>query len=212
MQTLFMCLPSVPSTTATASAIHLIDSSLAPIIAACIAAIFSLVIAVVSLFFSYKLAKATASKEFARLSLEFKMRQLNDLYGRMLPLIEKSKMLWDKLTEDKPDKWHLLGHLEEVRDNARDMNLAKVISDVNDEIVKLLLENGGLIRGTVPESFKLYLKHQALVRMAMDGKDVGRIAEHEYYPKHFDQDVRDACSRLREEIDRTLTTYEHMGR
>lgn len=139
------------------------------------------------------------------------MQKLN-LFGSLLLLIDRSKMLYEKLIDEKPPGWHLLRHVDEVLGNDVDRNLAEAILEVNTTIYRLINKHGGLIGGEAPKSLSDFMKHYKLVESALKRKPLPKIGEHEFYPKQFDIDVKNAYDALQKDIDATLRRYERMLR
>lgn len=178
-------------------------------------AVITAVVSVVALAVNYQIGirglRHTAARDIAKLALEFKLQKLN-LFGRLLLLIDRSKMLYDKLIEEKPKDWHLLSHVDEVLANEVDRNLARAILDVNTTIYRIINKHGGLIGGEAPKSLSDFMKHFKFVESALKKKPLPKIGEHEFYPKQFDIDIKTAYDVLQKDVDATLRRYERMLR
>lgn len=178
-------------------------------------AIITAVVSAIALAVNYQIGirglRHSAARDIAKLALEFKLQKLN-LFGRLLLLTDRSKMLYEKLIEGKAAGWHLLRHVDEVLANEIDKNLAIAILDVNTTIYRLINKHGGLIGGEAPKSLSDFMKHYKLVESALKKKPLPPIGEHEFYPKQFDVDVKNAYDSLQKGVDATIARYERMLR
>lgn len=178
-------------------------------------AIITAVVSVIALAVNYQIGirglRHSAARDIAKLALEFKLQQLS-LFGRLLLLIDQSKMLYKKLTYGKDEGWHLLNHVDEVLGNPVEKNLAMAILHANRTIFRLINKHGGLIGGKAPQSLSDFMQHYKLVESALKEKPLPEIREHEFYPRQFDIDIKNAYDALQKDVDATLRRYERMLR
>jgi hypothetical protein len=166
-------------------------------------------------FMNYKITKKTlnyvTAREISKISLEFKIRQLNELYGPLSNLVELNRRLALKLREDKsdPENWRLLNNLPAVLENPRDKAIVNEIIDVDAKIEDLIINKGGFIRSPgPPESFILFLIHYIILKLAIDGKEIPQVSDFELYPRELNEDVKVACDTIKRDIDNMLSKYE----
>jgi hypothetical protein len=176
----------------------------AALIGAAIAAIASLLTAIITAFLNHVWQREreaghddTASRQArsARITM-----QLSGLYGPLRMLTSQSAALADKLREGKedPESWHLLRHLKVVIEDPADKAIVEQIIAVNGEIEQRILNKAGLLQdGSVPDSFVAFLGHYRQLTIAFDAaikaEEVpGEITakKFESYPRQFDDDVR----------------------
>ena len=88
--------------------------------------------------------------------------------------------------------------------------IASTILDIDGKIENLIINKGGLVRGTrPPDSFKLFLGHYQLLKLAMQGKKIVPKAD-EYYPRQLDEDVKMAYEKIKSEVNQVLTRSEEL--
>jgi hypothetical protein len=89
---------------------------------------------------------ATSKREKNKQLLEFRLRQVNELYAPIIFLLAEDKELSKTLREmqPNPDGWHLLDNLTEVRANAHSLKMAERIVEINQAIKDRLMGNAGL--------------------------------------------------------------------
>lgn len=186
------------------------EPAIAALIGAAIGASASVCAIVGNVYVMRQTLRQGAVKDIAKLSIEHRIQQMNELYGPLLQLTAQNKQLADKLREGKanPQEWRLLDHLPEVLKDPRDGPLADAILSIDARIEDLIINKGGLVAGPQPpDSFEAFLSHYKLLKMAMEGKAVtGDRAE--YYPRAFDEDVRRAYADLKSRVDKVLAKYE----
>jgi len=164
----------------------------------------SLVVAIVAIGTSCHTTNRTLShtteQEFAKLQLDYRLRQVNELYGPLYFLIDQDRGLHDQLRIGKPNDWHLRQHIKEVMDGTNSMDRA-LVSEImtNDQIIEqLILTKGGLITSPkAPASFDAFLVHYRVLKAALAGKESS--AMYPEYPTNLDDDVyRDYTNMLNE--------------
>lgn len=178
------------------------DGGIAALIGSGITALVSLFAMILNNWVSIYNLKRLNINEIAKMSFEYKIRQLNELYGPLIPLLEENQRLAQKLRENKPDAahWRLLDHLPLSDD--QDRQIAVAIIAIYAKIEELLISKGGLISGReFPKSFHLFLGHFEVLKMAFQGKDKITIKEYEYYPLEFDADIRETYQTIKKEIE-----------
>jgi hypothetical protein len=175
----------------------------AALIAAAIAAGISVVGMIVNALIQRYTLRQAAAREVASAMLEFRLRQLNDLYGPLLLRLEQSDRLARKLREgvSDPAKWRLLDHVDEVLAHPESAAVAEQILEIGQTIEEILLTRAGLaLSPRPPETFGLYLGHIAILRMMMREDARPKISDHEYYPRQLNEDVRAGYTAIQTEI------------
>lgn len=77
-----------------------------------------------------------------------------------------------------------------------------MILTIADKIEELMLSRAGLaLSPGPPESFGLYLGHVAIMKSMFKNNLRQRIAEHDYYPRQLNEDVRSGYDSIQKEID-----------
>lgn len=191
------------------------DAASAALIGAGIGAFVSVCAIVANVFSTNRTVRHISAREFGKISFELKINQLNkqldDLYGPLLILQERERRLADILRVGKSDpaKWRLLDNLPGVLENPSDRAVIEDIMRINAQIEELLINKAGLIHAPrPPDSFKRFLGHHNALKLKMEGRERPAVAEFEYYPRQFDQDVREAYDAIRQERDELLQKYE----
>lgn len=184
-------------------------------------------VSICAMWVNYRITNRTlrhsAARDIGKISLELKIQQLNELYGPLLLLIEQNRRLAQKLREGKgltirlredkshPKKWRLLDNLLEVLENPKDKAIVDAILEIDSKIESLIINKGGLVRSPgPPESFNLFLGHYKILKLAVEGEERLHVAEFEYYPRKFNDDVKEAYQAIKNEIDEILDRYERL--
>lgn len=192
-----------------------------------IAVVLTASVSICAMWVNYRITNRTlrhsAARDIGKISLELKIQQLNELYGPLLLLIEQNRRLAQKLREGKrltirlredksqPKKWRLLDNLPEVLENPKDKAIVDAILEIDSKIESLIINKGGLVRSPgPPESFNLFLGHYKILKLAVEGEERLHVAEFEYYPRKFNDDVKEAYQAIKNEIDEILDRYERL--
>jgi hypothetical protein len=194
-----------------ASATGGISAALAALIAAAISGAISVTGFVVTAVIQKRALKHAAARDVANAILDFRLRQLNDLYGPLLLLLAQSERLAKKIREGRPnpEKWRMLDHVDEVLKDPEAKVVALQILEIGNRIEDILLSKAGLALGPEPpETFALYLGHVAILRLMLQGRARPKIAADEYYPRQLNEDVREGYGRIQSEIDRLRKLHE----
>lgn len=182
-----------------------------PVIAAVISAIVAIVALLLNYYGTIRSLRQVTARDFVKTSLDFKIKQLNELYGPLLLLISQNKRLAQKLREGKPDpdNWRLLDHIPEVQGNPQDRAAAEEIIKNDEEIEKLLISKGGLVNPPeFPKSFEDFLGHYKLLKLAWNNRPWPHVKEFEYYPLQLNQDVEEGHKEIMGEVHKMLKKYE----
>lgn len=171
--------------------------------------VISAIITSVGVYITVKLTNRTSLQTFTsgvarereKTILEFKTRQLNDLYGPLLLLLAQSKSLHERLRQERggiEKQWALLDHMEACLGDPLCGRLVKEIVDIGLQIEQSLITKGGLIEGSHPPlSFERYLAHFRILKMSYDMKRNIRKNEQEYFPfPEFPDDLTRAYNQL----------------
>jgi hypothetical protein len=188
------------------SALSGISSASAALWGAGIAGAVSIMVVLMTQLFHNKEQSRAERERQRNLKLDFRVRQLNELYGPLRFLIEQNRRLALKIREGKGDTlaWRLLDHLPEVLADPRDAAIANQILLIDERIEQLIIEKAGLINGTPPQSFDDYLSHFRLLNLAMKGHPVDQL-EREYFPRQINDDVKQEYDALTIEITKLLS-------
>jgi hypothetical protein len=183
---------------------HGVSAADAALLGAGIAAVASLLTAIVTSFLNHVWQREREADHddviFRQARSARITKQLSGLYGPLRMLTSQSAALTDKLREGKPDpgNWHLLHHLKVVVKDPADKAITEQIIAINGEIEQRILDKAGLLQdGTVPESFLAFLGHYRMLKIAFEAavnaEDVPReitAKKFESYPRDFDDDVK----------------------
>ncbi len=188
------------------------DTPTATIIAAAIGGGVSIAVSVAALMANYYNNRLNLRhgevKDLAKVSLELKIKQLNELYGPLLLLIEQNNVLAKKIREGKPPDWRLMYNLPAVLSDPRDGPIAQAILSIDEKIEDLNINKAGLIRGkTPPQSFQDFLGHYQLLKLAMQGQRIDPTSK-DVYPTRLGEDVKAAYEEIRTEVTAMLGSYE----
>jgi hypothetical protein len=189
----------------------MIDPTLVILIGTVLTASVSIVAILVNYYSTRRTLRHGTALDIGKVSLELKMRQLNELYGPLLFLVEQNRRLAMKLREGKgdPDKWRLLDHITDVLGNPQDRAIVDLIVDIDAKVENLIISKAGLVHAArPPESFELFLGHYKVLKLALEGKETPKVREFEYYPRNLNEDVKKAFETIKKEIDGTLVRYE----
>lgn len=181
------------------------DASLeAGVIAAIIASFASLIASSLAWGSSRQARKAVEKQR----SQDYRVRQLNELYGPIYMRRMESRRLRKQLpdaasAESGKLDWHLLDHIEEIKNetNSHRRHIVKAILDINEELRALIVGAAGLLETfPPPESFEKFLEHARTLKIHWDQ---GRNAEGVTYlpfPGEIDEDIAKAIQKLRSEL------------
>jgi SAM-dependent methyltransferase len=194
----------------TASGSELIDwiKALAPIIGAIIAVLGVVLTAYVTI----RRGLLDKRYEYASSILEFRIRQIMEFYAPMQLLIEKSRLLYEKLiwamkrTDKDFDKknFRLLDQISNLYKKNELKPLIDAIIGTGDEMSKLIIDKGGLIEGGVTQTYIDYQAHLEILKAAKSGKT---SKEQEtgwqrfgYYPRLLNREVKEGYKSVLEYI------------
>jgi hypothetical protein len=151
-----------------------------------------------------KAAKDAAKRDVANALLGHRTRQIDELYGPILPRLEQSRRLYTKL--QKPKAWRMLDNIDEVLRDKETRLIAQRILELGEEIEQILLTKSSLARHPgPPESFKLYIGHVAVLRLMLR-KGLRRAPlPDEYYPRkppnNFNADIEEGYRAILDELE-----------
>ena len=85
------------------------DAVTAGLIGSTVTGVVSIVAILANIYISRRSLQHAGAKEIAKLSVELKLQQLNELYGPLLELTEQNYRLAQKIREGKanPQQWRL---------------------------------------------------------------------------------------------------------
>jgi hypothetical protein len=170
-----------------------------------LAAIVAAVAAMAAAWLSYRGNLATNRAAEAQRQRDYRLRQLNELYGPLYMRRRLSRQLWGQLpgvpdAEPGVTQWKLIDHVEEIK-TEQDVHRRQVVEkilQINDELTALITGSAGLLEQfPAPQSFETFLEHAATLRMFWEQ---GRNATGNAYipfPGAIDADIAAAINRLR---------------
>lgn len=176
----------------------------AGVIAAIIASIASLIASLIAWGSSHQARKAVEKQR----SQDYRVRQLNELYGPLYMRRMESRRLWKQLpgvagAEPGKSDWHLLDHIEEIKSEARDHRrlVVEAILTINEELRGLIVGAAGLLESfPPPQSFEKFLEHARTLKIHWnEGKNAEGVT-HLPFPGEIDDDIRKAIETLRSEL------------
>jgi hypothetical protein len=168
---------------------------------------------VVQTLLQNKAAKDAAKRDVAKALLDHRTRQLDELYGPILPLLEQSRRLYKKLS--KPSGWHMLDNIDEVLANEEETVIVMRILEIGEQIEGILMSKASLARPPGPsESFNLYIGHVAVLRLMLrEGLRRAPLTD-EYYasrpPHSFNDDIEAGYRAILEELERMRASQRNV--
>jgi hypothetical protein len=155
----------------------------------------------VAIFLQKRAADNAAKRDVANALLAHRTRQLDELYGPILPRLEQSRRLYVKL--QKPKGWRMLDHADEVLGDPETKLIAMRILELGEEIEGIVLTHASLARHPgPPATFNLYVGHVAVLRLMLrEGLRRPPLPE-EYFPQQFNQDVQQGYTAILDELER----------
>jgi hypothetical protein len=168
---------------------------------------------VVQTILQNKGAGDTARRDVAKAVLDHRTRQLDELYGPILPLLEQSRRLYRKL--GKPKGWRLLDHIDEVLADEEEKLIVLRILEIGEQIEGILMSKASLARPPgPPESFNLYIGHVAVLRLMLRGGLRRAPLSDEYYPRNppnsFNDDVEVGYRAVLTELERMRASQQNV--
>lgn len=181
------------------------DDSIVTLIAAIVAA----AAAIASALISWLSNRSTRRAVDRQRSEDYRIRQLNELYGPMHMLRRQSRSLWKQLPpEPDPEpgvtKWKLIDHIEEIwaePDDRRRMVVTSIL-EINEKLSELIIEKGGLlVEFPAPDTFETFLNHATTLRQHWERKrNVTDETSHVPFPGDIDRDINNAIEALRKKL------------
>jgi len=116
-----------------------------------------------------KLDDIARSFTMSQQEIDWRVRQLNELYGPLRMLRATSKRLRQSLptTEGNGAQWRLVEHIPEARDDPAKRILVEAILSIDGAIEDLLINKAGLMEaGELPKSFEVFMHHSRLLQLA----------------------------------------------
>jgi hypothetical protein len=191
------------------------DAKLAvTIVAAVIAATAASIAAILGRRSAANLAAEARRFSDSQRDVDYRVRQLNELYGplRMLTLTNVRLRL-SLPPGDEKGGWRLVHHLPEAWANRGDRLVVDQIIEVNKAIEELLLTKAGLMESTRP-SYSEFMQHSRLLNQAWrfmtDSKKAvlpplpsGEVSIVDVpFPKAFDRDIETAIATVEKARDK----------
>lgn len=171
---------------AAASATHSssegISAPTATVISAAIAFFTAGIVCLVTNFLTHKRERNTYRREL-------NLRRLNELYGPLKLLLDQNNVLSSQLKANRPDDWHILDHISEIKGDPDDKATVDQILAIDKKITDILESKSGLCLIPIPDSFSRFLGHYGMLSRALAGQNIVRNSNFEYFPKEFEADV-----------------------
>jgi hypothetical protein len=180
----------------------------ATLIAACIAAAFSFIGAVMT----RNTANRQKQRETNSKEVENCRHQLGDLYGPISILRLKSQRLYDKLRDEMnvaprgQQDWRLVDHIVDVKNgsNAAQSAVAAIMK-INDEIESLITKNSALLETSQRhESFDQFIAHNALLQQAWQEGANQKPTARQTFPSKIDEDIEADAESIRKRLKALL--------
>lgn len=180
----------------------------ATLIAACIAALFSFIGAVMTRNTANRQKQSEKNKQ----EIENCRKQLGQLYEPLAIRRLKSRRLYDKLRDEMnvapvgQQEWRLVDHIVDVKNGSEAAKSAVVeILKINDEIESLIANNAGLLE-TSPrhDSFNRFIAHNALLQEAWKQGANQKPNAREKFPYEIDDDIESDSLIIRQRLNTLL--------
>lgn len=138
-------------------------------------------------------------RENKRMLQEFRLRQLNDLFGPLQFSLAQVKTIGKTLREtaesqleeskrsSRENPWHILDNIPEICANEQLKGMADDIAAINSSIITLMEKNSGLaLEDAIPESYELFVRHTTLLRRGLNDNKSPAQLDAKYFPKEFE--------------------------
>lgn len=180
----------------------------AGVIAAIIASIASLIASLIAWGSSYQARKAVENQR----SQDYRVRQLNELYGPLYMRRMESRRLWKQLpgipdAEPSSGVWNLIDHIEEIQAEAKAGHhqrrlVVEAILGINHELRGLIVGAAGLLESfPPPESFERFLEHARTLKLHWEQGTNAKGVAYLPFPGEIDGDIEAAITKLRRELE-----------
>ncbi len=127
---------------------------------------------------------------------EYKIQQLNELYGPVFMLRAESRQLRERVGPPSQE-WRLVDHIAEVKTDPLRSRIVEEILAINSRIGDLVIGRAGLLaRHPAPTSFQEFLAHARLLQMSWEAGVDQDPAHRAPFPLAFDEDVAIAIDQL----------------
>lgn len=166
-----------------------ISAPTATIISAVIALVTAGIVSLVTNALTHKRERNTYRREL-------NLKRLNELYGPLKLLLDQNKVLSAQLKEGRPEDWHILDNVSEIKGDVDDKAIVDQILAIDKKIVGILEDKSGLCLIPIPDSFSKFLGHYGMLSRAFAGQSIVRNSTYEYFPKKFEADVLEGYDTL----------------
>jgi len=176
-----------------------------------IGAIVSLVTLFLNVLVSIRTQRLARFLEVTEETLDFKKRQLDELYGPLLALIMQNKVLAERLKDTKGSDFELLDNLPGILEEIGISSVVELILQNNKRIERLLVTRSSLIRENYyPYSVTRFLGHCGILKSATSSRPLEIRKPEDYYPNEFDSYVHESYEELKKEVDGILSERTHL--
>lgn len=176
------------------------NAAVLPAVIAAVAAIIAALVAVVGAIYNGRKQRRHEERieriTRSRGERDYRVRQLNELYGPLFMLREQSNRLREQLP---PRPWRLVDRIEEIRSNPADPRnqVVNSIVQLNSTMCALITGKAGLLQAfPPPSSFGIFLEHAELLKTYWE---MGKNQEEQNrrpFPLEFDDDIRAAIDEV----------------
>lgn len=177
------------------------------VIAAIIAAGVSLLASGAALWSSRQARRAVERQR----TQDYRVRQLNELYGPLYMRRMESLRLWHQLPDDpnaRPGtgEWNLIDHIEEIKEESgRGINhrrlIVEAILEINEQDRSLIVGAAGLLeRFPPPKSFETFLEHARTLKIHWEQGKNAHGVNHVPFPGEINDAIEEAITRLRADL------------
>jgi len=171
-----------------------------------IAPVIAAIAAIIAAAMSVRTSRTLQHNVDIEHEIEFRRRQLNELYGPIHMKQSTSVSLRKMLPglQDDGTKWRLVDHIEEVQSEGNEsiINCVEEILRINEEIKDALISKSALyISFPPPLTLSHYIAHVKLLSLAWKQ---GRNEDPENrlpFPDDFDNVIEDAVRRIRQRLE-----------
>lgn len=152
-----------------------------------------------------KLDGIARSFTMSQQEIDWRVRQLNELYGPLRMLRATSKRLRQSLptTGASGARWRLVEHIPEARADPAMSLLVEAILRIDVAIEDLLINKAGLMEaGDLPKSFEVFMHHSRLLHLAWSQggrltRETGLVDVTDVpFPDEIDDDIGRAIERI----------------
>lgn len=200
---------------AAAAFVAALFAALVSFVAAMITVVAQLVMASRQRSHEMRLEAITENFSLRQQEVDWRVRQINELYGPLQMYRATSKRLRESLPafeKDGTTRWRLVMHIPDAKANPGQKIVVEEILSISKAIESLLLHKAGLMEATEPtENFAKFMHHSRLLRIAWRhggvlGTGPGQVDVTDVpFPDAVDEDISKAVTRIRAALAKAQT-------